>query len=198
MTILLSILIGFLIGGIPTGILLCRAIKGVDPRTIGSGSSGATNVSRVLGKKWALVVLVLDGLKGYLPVRFLAPALANNECLPAAAAAMAVSVAIGHIWTPYAGFRGGKGVAASAGGLIALDPRATGLALVVWLLAFLPFRYVSLASIIAAIAFPIIMIVLGERPIAYLVAGGALALLIIYAHRANISRILRHEEKRLF
>ena len=73
MNVLLALIAGYFIGGLPTGILLCRAIKGVDPRSIGSGSSGATNVSRVLGKKWALVVLVIDALKGYLPVRFLAP-----------------------------------------------------------------------------------------------------------------------------
>ena len=135
MNLLLVLLAGYLIGGLPTGILFCRAIKGVDPRSIGSGSSGATNVSRVLGKKWALVVLFIDALKGYLPVKFLAPLL-SPEHFALASVLMTIGVIAGHVWTPYASFRGGKGVATAAGALLALQPLAVVIALAVWLARF--------------------------------------------------------------
>ena len=166
MNLLLVPLAGYLIGGLPTGILLCRAIKGVDPRSIGSGSSGATNVSRVLGKKWALVVLVIDALKGFLPVEFLAPLLAPQH-LALAGVLMTVGVIAGHVWTPYALFRGGKGVATAAGALLALEPIAVLIALAVWLLVFLPLRYVSLASLSAALALALAMWLLPARPLEY-------------------------------
>jgi acyl phosphate:glycerol-3-phosphate acyltransferase len=191
-------LLGYAIGGIPTGIWLCRIVKGEDPRDSGSGTSGATNVSRVLGKKWAIVVLIVDALKGYLPVRFLVPALAEPSQIALAGAVMAVCLVMGHIWTPYAGFRGGKGVATAAGAMAAMDPFALLLAFGVWLIVFLLGRIVSVASLSAVLALPMIMLILRNRPAEILIAVIAIALLLFYTHRGNLARLMRGEEKKLF
>ncbi|HEY3294242.1 MAG TPA: glycerol-3-phosphate 1-O-acyltransferase PlsY [bacterium] len=198
MSIVLSLVIGYLIGGIPTGILVCRLVKGIDPRGIGSGSSGATNVSRVAGKGWAIFVLLIDIVKGFAPVKFLAPVFASPapESVVACSLAMTVGLVAGHIWTPYANFRGGKGVATTTGAMLALDAFSVLIALAVWFVLFLVFRYVSLASIIAAIVLPVTMFLLHDQPLPYQVAAAVLALLILFTHRGNIRRLLKGEEKR--
>ncbi|MBU0509756.1 glycerol-3-phosphate 1-O-acyltransferase PlsY [bacterium] len=198
MIALASLIVGYLIGGLPTGIILCRVIKGVDPRAIGSKSSGATNVSRVLGKKWAAVVLIIDGLKGFLPVRFLAPLFAFADGYTLAAALMAIGTVAGHVWTPYAGLRGGKGVAAAAGSMLALGPLAVLLSLGVWAVVFVAFRIVSLASMAATAAFPVALAVLGGRPSFHIAAAVVVALIVLFSHRGNLSRLFRGEEKTLF
>jgi glycerol-3-phosphate acyltransferase PlsY len=195
-TVVLAAIIGFLIGGIPTGILISRAISGVDPRGVGSGSSGATNVSRVIGKKWAIVVLLLDALKGYLPVKLLAPVLAGNEGLILIEVVLALSAVAGHIWTPYAKFRGGKGVATSAGVILALDASALIIALAIWLILFLVFRRVSVASLSAAFTVPVAMTVMGGRPPLVVAAASVLALLLLFTHRDNIRRMMSGNEQR--
>lgn len=191
----LSLLAGYLIGGIPTGIIICLAVKGVDPRRIGSGGMGATNVSRVLGKKWALFVLLVDGLKGYLPVLLLAPLFASKTDPRFSAALMALGIVVGHIWTPYAGLRGGKGVAAGAGAMLALDWLSILMSLGVWGVVFALRRIVSLASIVAAAAFPLAMIAVGRSSWPAVAASGVMSAIIIVAHRANIVRLIRGEEK---
>ena len=198
MKLILLALLGYGIGGIPTGIWLCRAVKGEDPRDSGSGTSGATNVSRVLGKKWAALVLVADALKGYLPVRFLAPAIIEPSQLALASAVLAVCLVAGHVWTPYAGFRGGKGVATAAGAMAALNGLALLIALGIWVIVFLIAHIVSLASIVAAISLPFIILLLPRHSHAIAYAALLLAMIIIFTHRANIKRLERGEEKRLF
>ena len=190
-----SLIVGYLIGGIPTGIIVCRAVKGVDPRRIGSGGMGATNVSRILGKKWALVVLLADALKGYLAVMLLAPYFASRADPQLSAALMALGLVVGHIWTPYAGLRGGKGVATGAGAMLALDWLSIFIALGVWGVFFAARRIVSLASIAAALAFPLAMLALGGRSAFVMIVSAAIAVIIVIAHRANIRRLLRGEEK---
>jgi glycerol-3-phosphate acyltransferase PlsY len=194
--VLLCLVIGYLIGGLPTGLLFCRIIKGVDPRTMGSGSTGATNVSRVLGKGWAAVVLLVDILKGFLPTRLL-PFVLCADNLIAGTLAIAAGLVIGHVWTPYAGFRGGKGVATVTGAMIAIDPLAVLISGGVWLLFFLPFRLVSLSSMVAGVSLPIGMLLLGERHTPYIAGAGVLAMFILFTHRRNIVRLLKGEEKRL-
>ena len=196
MNVLLCLIIGYLIGGLPTGLLFCRIVKGVDPRTTGSGSTGATNVSRVLGKGWAAVVLLVDILKGFLPTYFL-PSVLCADCLIAGTLAIAAGVVIGHVWTPYAGFRGGKGVATVTGAMIAMNALAVLVSGGVWLLFFLPFRIVSLSSIMAAVSLPIGMLVLGGRPAAYVAGAAVMSAFILFTHRRNIGRLLKGEEKRL-
>ena len=196
MTVVFAAIIGFLIGGIPTGILISRAISGVDPRGVGSGSSGATNVSRVIGKKWAIVVLLLDALKGFLPVKLLAPLLAGHEGLILLEVVLALSTVAGHVWTPYARFRGGKGVATSAGAILALDAFALIVALAIWLILFLVFRRVSVASLSAAITVPVAMTLMGGRPPLVVAAASVLALLLLFTHRDNIRRMMSGNEQR--
>lgn len=195
MNLILAAVAGYLIGGIPTGILIARAVKGVDPRDVGSGSSGATNVSRVLGRNWAMVVLLLDVAKGVLPVVLIAPLLAQGDQLITTKVIAALSAVVGHVFTPYAKFRGGKGVATGAGAMLALDPIAVGIALLIWLLVFWPFRRVSIASLTAAIAVPLIMAILGGRPLILFGSAASLCLFLIYTHRANIQRLLAGREK---
>jgi acyl phosphate:glycerol-3-phosphate acyltransferase len=194
----LCIPIGYFIGGIPTGIIFCRLIKGVDPRKIGSGSMGATNVSRVLGKGWAVVVLLLDMAKGFLPVRYLVPAILPPGHLIIGGIVTAAALVCGHVWTPYAKFHGGKGVATGAGALVALDPVGVACALGVWVIFFLIFRIVSLASMAAALSLPLILIILGQRSPSLLCFAVIIALFILYTHRANLLRLIHGQEKRVF
>jgi acyl phosphate:glycerol-3-phosphate acyltransferase len=197
-SIVLALVIGYLIGGIPTGIVVCRLATGVDPRGFGSGSMGATNVSRVAGKKWAIFVLLVDALKGFLPVKVLAPILASPapESAVLCSIAMTIGLVAGHVWTPYAKFRGGKGVATTTGAMLALDSFAVLIALAVWFFVFLMFRYVSLASVVAAITLPVTMLLLHDQPVEYRIFAVVLGSFIIFTHRANIRRLLKGEEKR--
>jgi glycerol-3-phosphate acyltransferase PlsY len=194
-TIALALVVGYLIGGIPTGIWICRAVAGVDPRTLGSGSSGATNVSRTIGKKWAIVVLLLDVLKGFLPVFFLAPLFGPEEQVELTRVAMALGTVAGHVWTPYASFHGGKGIATAAGAMLALDTLATLVALAIWVLIYVLFRRVSLASLAGAITVPIAVLLLGDRPPELLAASIVLTLFLIFTHRENIQRLLSGRER---
>lgn len=192
----LVFILGFVIGGMPTGIIICRAVKGVDPRGQGSGSMGATNVSRILGKPWAAVVLLIDILKGFLPVFVIAPLLAPTDGVFLTEALLATGLVSGHVWTPYAGFRGGKGVGTAAGVMIAISPAAVLLAFGLWLVVFALVRIVSLASIIASLSLPVMVWVWGRQPRPYIVLAAVFALFIAFTHRQNIRRLMRGEEGR--
>jgi acyl phosphate:glycerol-3-phosphate acyltransferase len=198
MNLALLAILGYAIGGIPTGIWLCRMVKGQDPRDSGSGTSGATNVSRVLGKKWAVVVLIVDALKGFLPVRFIVPNVVEPSQVALAGSIMMICLVAGHVWTPYAGFRGGKGVATATGAMIALNGLAVATGLGVWVIAFLIARIVSLASLVAVVSLPIILSLLPQHSHIIINAAIALMIIIIFTHRANIERLKRGEEKKLF
>lgn len=192
----LFVVAAFAVGAIPWGLLIAKWVAGVDVRTVGSGNVGATNASRVLGRKWFPVVLVLDAAKGATAV-WLFPGFAgepNSEWLPAACGLAAV---LGHIFNPFLGFKGGKGVATSAGVLAALAP-LPGLGVVVTFLVVLAvFRYVSLASICAAAALVPLAFVVGSRfpVIAFSVLVAAV---VIARHRENIARIAAGTEPRVF
>jgi len=192
----LAAVAGYFIGGIPTGIWLTKALSGQDPRETGSGSSGATNVSRVLGKKWGVIVLLLDGLKGYLPVALLAPLL-FPQSTPQAQALMACGAVAGHVFTPYARFKGGKGVATAGGAMAAVNGIALLLALGVWAIVFLVSRRVSASSLGAAAAFPVFLYTSSKRlDLTTLVCGVFLALFLFYTHRENIRRLANGTEPR--
>lgn len=183
-----------LVGGIPFGYLAGRLVKGVDLRRVGSGNLGATNAIRQLGWGWGIAVFGLDLFKGWLAVG-LAQRLGGEvpSWLPLAAGLAAI---LGHSFTPYLGFRGGKGVATSAGVFLRLAPVATGLTLLVFAVVVLASRIVSLSSLTAATAMPLFLLWRqpGDRPL----FGFALliALLIWIRHRANLRRLLRGEEPR--
>lgn len=195
----LAALGGYLLGSLPTGYLVGRA-RGVDIRRAGSGNIGATNVLRVLGKPAGFFVLAVDALKGLAAVlalgrwlpRFLVTTPDHAELTAIVAGVAAI---LGHNYTCWLGFKGGKGIATSAGVLLALMPAALGWCFLVWVVVFALSRYVSLASISAAAALPFAVWFTGRGP---LLTGVALALgaLAIYRHRANIRRLLDGTEHR--
>lgn len=190
----------YLIGSLPFGYLIGRW-RGVDVRTAGSGNIGATNVGRILGKKWGGLVLLLDGLKGLLPTLLL-PHLVADDLRTHAAVLAGVGTILGHMFPCWLKFRGGKGVATALGVALVLSWQATLIAAGIFFLLFVAFRIVSLGSIGAAMAFAVTqMIRLRPDPFAaghWSLAAFSLAIpaLIILRHRSNIVRLLRGEEKR--
>ena len=196
-------LAAYLLGSVPTGYLVGRA-RGVDIRTVGSGNIGATNVFRALGRAAGILVLVVDAAKGYAACAVLAPLLAGLTSAGVAegtAAADAfrilagISVILGHNYSCWLRFKGGKGVATTAGVLLAWFPMAFAIALAVWLVVFLLSRIVSLASIVAAVALPVSVGCSGGG-LRWVVVSALLGLLAIYTHRSNIRRLLDGTEHR--
>jgi len=186
----LEVALAYLIGSIPFGYLIVRLTGRGDVRQTGSGGTGATNVSRRAGKAAGVVTLVLDALKGALAVLMVA-SFADSWLLAAAA----IAVVVGHIFPVWLGFRGGKGVATAVGVFALLAPFALLCAGVVFLILFLTMRYVSLASIGAAATIPIMVSPNGLTSAIFTTAA-AVALLIIFAHRANIARLINRTEPR--
>ena len=196
-----SIILSYFLGSIPTAFLVGRGLKGIDIRKYGSGNVGATNVFRVVGKRWGIAVLVFDALKGglattlvprFFPQAFASPFLASLLC--------GIAAISGHTWTVWLGFKGGKGVATSAGVFLALAPKAAGTALLVWILVFSWKRYVSLASIVTALTFPLGIFCFYRRGDTFSVlfpTGLLLAAFILYTHRANLQRLKGGTEKKL-
>ncbi len=191
-------LVSYLLGAVPTGFLIVRALRGVDLRTVGSGNLGATNAARVLGARWFAVIFTLDFLKGLVPALLFGLLAQRALGAPHEVRLLYGAAAIaGHVWPVYLRFRGGKGVATAAGAVTGIAPPAAGIAFVVFLLVFLPTRYVSLGSICAAVALPAASALLpggGLDTTFFLLA--AIAALVVVKHRANIGRLLRGTETR--
>ena len=189
----------YLLGSVSFSVVLVRLIQGLDVRTVGSGNAGATNVLRAAGKGAGAVVLALDVAKGVTAVA-VPRAL---EAPPAVVGGAAVAVVLGHVYPVFFGFRGGKGVATTAGALGTLAPAAMALGLVVFTAVLLWKRYVSLASIVTAALFPL-LVGLGAR-LGWPEYGGpwlvlaavAIALLIVGKHQRNLRRLWRGTEPRL-
>lgn len=178
----------YLIGSIPTGYIIVKLFTGQDIRTIGSGSTGATNVKRVMGKKWFFIVMLLDALKGALPVvltALFATALSEYGVLPVVAAVCAI---LGHSKSVFLEFTGGKSVATGVGTLMALNWQAGLIIAAVWGAVTWVSKYVSLGSIVALALSPLIMWFL-NAPIAYIVYAVLAAVYVIYLHRENIKRL---------
>ena len=196
-------LLGYLFGSFPAGYFAGR-LAGVDVRREGSGNIGATNVLRILGKKWGYPVFAIDAFKGFAAVR-VALMLVNlrPDAKPYAeyiAILTAITCVAGHTFPVWLGFRGGKGVATSAGALTGLVPLAVPFVLLVWIVVFEISRYVSLASIIAAIALPIVVGLLARWNFvdtwALVYFSIAIMLLVLWRHRSNFSRLLNGTEQR--
>ncbi len=186
--------LAYVIGATPTSYWVGRVGHGVDLREAGSGNLGATNAFRVLGWKSALPVVVVDIAKGWGPAA-LFPALAGVS-FPWSFA-FGLAAVLGHMFSFWVGFRGGKGMATGAGMFLALAPAAVGAALVLWLVVTLSTGYVSLASIIVAAALPPMIAVTPHEGGTTLVwLSSALAVFIIWKHRSNIGRLRRGEENR--
>jgi acyl phosphate:glycerol-3-phosphate acyltransferase len=190
----------YFLGSIPTGYLVARA-KGIDIRTVGSGNIGATNAMRVLGRPAGIFVLLMDALKGYAACAWL-----GDGLLPLLGVSLSeagtyrilagIAAVLGHNYTCWLGFKGGKGIATSAGVYLALAPLAVSIALGAWIIVFLLGRFVSVASIAAAIALPA-AVWFTKDDLFLGVVTTALGLLAIYKHKGNIQRLIRGTESRV-
>lgn len=192
-------LLAYLLGAIPNGFLIAMA-KGIDIRKVGSGNIGATNVYRAVSKPLGILTFALDALKGAIPALWFPPQAA--ECaqtdlpvwLPLLFGGLAIA---GHTWPVYLKFKGGKGVATSAGALIGIAPGATGIGVLCWLITLVTLRYMSAASIVAAIAVPAAgWWLYGKAGPVLPLALTALGALIIWRHKGNIQRLMNGTESR--
>jgi len=195
---LASLCAAYLVGAVPTGFLAGRLFKGVDVRQLGSGNLGATNVYRVVGAIPGLLVLIVDVAKGWLPVMFLAPVAAFGPSVKPEGAAILLGMAAvaGHIWNPFLQFQGGKGVATGLGVLLGLSRPAALATAAVWVAVVLMTRYVSVASIAAAMAAPFLLFFL-EMPVLWILGSIGISLTVIARHRSNLLRLLHGEEHRV-
>jgi glycerol-3-phosphate acyltransferase PlsY len=195
---ILTALVAYLLGSIPTGFLVAKA-RGIDIRTVGSGNIGATNAFRVLGKRFGIFVLLVDALKGWVAVQIAAPLVI--QIIPEipkdyAQITAGIAVILGHNFTCWLHFKGGKGIATSAGVLIALVPFSLLIILGVWIILFLLTRYVSIGSIAASFTLPFATW-FHYRDIGLTAVTAALGALAIYKHRRNIQRLLDGTESRI-
>jgi glycerol-3-phosphate acyltransferase PlsY len=186
----------YLLGSIPFGYLVVRIGQGRDIRAAGSGNIGAANVTRTVGKGWGVLTLLLDAGKGFLAV-WLAATFDNVTWMVLAA----LAAILGHMFTPWLKFRGGKGVATGVGAFLLISWHAVLGAFVVWVLVMIGFRYVSLASMTAAAALPPLIYLLyappHAPPDAVTFGAVAAAVLIIWKHRPNIARLIAGTEPKL-
>jgi len=189
--VVLALGFGFLLGSLPTGYWLARS-KGVDIRKKGSGNIGATNVGRILGKEWGYFIFGLDALKGWLAVWLAREFLQAGDSWTVATGMAAVA---GHVFSPWLNFRGGKGVATSAGVLLGLAPVALFWTAAIWGVSFAAKRIVSVSSLRAAAAFRFLEMWLEPGRRALWVAAWGLAALVWYRHRDNLQRLARGEER---
>jgi glycerol-3-phosphate acyltransferase PlsY len=194
LTQILFIIVSYLIGAVPFGLLFTRLFSGIDVRTVGSGNIGATNVLRAAGKKGAVLTLLADCLKGFLPA-FLARMLFHDDLITAFSGAAAM---LGHVFPVYLRFKGGKGVATSFGVVLAVSPGAGLIALLVWLAAAIIWRYSSLSALIAIASYPLVTFVVPPSPSK---PYGLLSLfifgMIYFRHRENIRRLIAGSEPKI-
>jgi glycerol-3-phosphate acyltransferase PlsY len=184
----------YLLGAVPTSYLAGRLFRGIDLREHGSHNLGATNLYRVLGWRYAVPVGLLDAAKGLVPVLVFAPRVSSSELF---ALICGLAAVVGHVFSVFVGFKGGKGVATAAGVMLGLTPAALGVAVLVWAALVYLTGYVSVGSIAAATIFPLAVYVLEppDQP-AMLWLDIAVAAAIVWLHRANIQRLLKGTENR--
>ncbi|HEY2082125.1 MAG TPA: glycerol-3-phosphate 1-O-acyltransferase PlsY [Verrucomicrobiae bacterium] len=196
---IVTALVAYLLGSIPTGFLVAKA-RGVDIRTVGSGNIGATNAFRVLGKGFGVFVLLMDALKGWVAVILGAGAVAKllpGVPLEYLRITAGIAAILGHNFTCWLHFKGGKGIATSAGVLIALVPWALVIILTIFIILFLTTRYVSVGSIAAAFALPFATWFTTQHDIGLTAVMAAIGVLAILKHRKNIQRLLNGTENRI-
>ncbi|PLX84908.1 MAG: acyl-phosphate glycerol 3-phosphate acyltransferase [Desulfuromonas sp.] len=188
----LLLLVSYLIGAIPTGVLLTRLAGGGDVRQSGSGNIGATNVYRVAGRRLGVLTLAGDALKGVLPVLYATAVLGLGD---AQTGLVALAAFLGHCYPVYLGFKGGKGVATALGIFLVLSPLSVLGAFLLFALLLWRFRYISLGSISAAAVIPfLVLLVEGSRPL--FLATLIISALVVLRHRGNIERLLNGTENR--
>ena len=191
----LLVLFAYLLGSIPFSFLVGRLAGGKDIRTLGSGNIGATNVARTVGKGAGLIALLLDAAKGFAAVAIARGLLEDGGTTVAGApvsfwiAAVAIAAVGGHMFPVWLRFRGGKGVATAAGVFLAIDARAIAIVFVVFLLIWISTRFVSLASILAAVAIPLELRFIERQTLWIVLAGIVIAIGVVLKHRGNIARL---------
>ncbi len=189
---LLFPLLGYLIGSISTAIIVCKLMRLEDPRTQGSGNPGATNVLRVGGKVPAAITLIGDAAKGFVPV-FAAQALAID---PLYVGLTALAAVLGHLFPVFFQFKGGKGVATGFGAIFGIYWLVGLLTVASWLAVSLAFRYSSLAALVSLALLPLYLWIT-TRSMALVVCGLAIAVLVFWRHKANISRLIKGTEPKI-
>lgn len=193
---LLAILAGYLIGSLSFAVIVSRLMGLSDPRSYGSGNPGATNVLRSGNKAAAILTLVFDALKGYVPVLLVllfGPDIGLGE---GTAALVGLAAFLGHLWPVFFGFKGGKGVATAAGVLLAVNPLLGAATLATWLIVAYFTRYSSLAALVASVFAPFYqMLIWGMGPV--VLTAGLMGLLLIWRHEANIRKLLNGTESRI-
>ena len=202
--LLLLLLLSYITGSIPTSIILGRLTKGIDIREHGSGNAGGTNVFRVLGWKPALIVVIIDIFKGWLPTAIYATILFKGQPISDFGVIQILcgfAAVLGHTYTIFAGFRGGKGIGTLAGMLIALFPITFPLCLLVFVITLVLTGYVSLSSIMATVALPIILLILPifglqQSSLSLLIFALLIPWFAIFTHRSNIVRLREGTENR--
>jgi glycerol-3-phosphate acyltransferase PlsY len=208
------VLLSYIVGSIPTSIILSKWRHGFDIRSKGSGNAGGTNVFRVLGWKSGVFVIVVDALKGVIATTVVArlfwdPTLPFYNHTPFDDFTIIQMICggaavIGHVWTMFAGFKGGKGIATGSGMLVGIAPTEFAVSIAVFLIFLYAFRYVSLGSIMAAASFPLSLIIryniLSDEIHSYktlVFFSTGIALFLIYSHRANIKRLMEGTERKI-
>ena len=192
----IALLVAYLIGSIPTGYIIVKTKTGEDIRTIGSGSTGATNVKRVLGKKWFFATLLLDAFKGALPVILAKMFVTAGAMYGIAPVLASIAVIIGHSKSCFLNFQGGKSVASGVGTILALNFTVGVIIAVIWATITYFTKYVSVGSIIALLLSPALMY-LFKAPIAYVLYCALGAVYIVYLHRENIKRLIAGNENKV-
>jgi len=188
-----ALVASYVIGSFPTSYVVCRVVRGIDLREHGSRNLGATNLYRVLGWRYAVPVGLIDMAKGFVPTAFIGPAVSDNVFW---ALLCGVAAVLGHMFSPFVRFKGGKGVATGAGIFVALAPLAVLAAFALWAVLVYLTGYVSLGSIVGAASLPFLtMWLYPGRPVV-LGMQAVLAALIIWMHRANVGRLLNGTENR--
>lgn len=193
MSLLLALLIAYLLGAVPMTLLVARLGAGLDLRQFGSGNLGATNLYRALGWRFAIPAGLFDVAKGAAPTLLLPPRIGPEPWIPLAVGAAAI---LGHVFSIFVRFRGGKGVATAAGVVLALAPVPLLVSFLVWAMVLKLTGYVSLGSILGAAIFPISTWVLGSSNPWMLPVSAAIAAFILFTHRSNITRLLSGTEHR--
>lgn len=183
---------GYLFGAIPAGYVAVRWKKGIDIRTVGSGNIGATNVGRILGKKWAVAVAAFDMAKGGLVVL---AGIAAGVCDPVALGLAGAAAVLGHDYPIWLRFRGGKGISTTYGVAFVFNPFAALAAGLFWYTVLRACRYVSVASMASVCAMPLLMMLFGE-PAAYVLSCTALAALAVLRHSGNIRKLIDGTEEK--
>lgn len=196
LAIIISATVAYLLGSINTSIIISKLFAKSDIRSHGSGNAGATNTLRVLGKKAAALVVIGDGLKGVLAIlfaRYVAHALSEGSAPEYIAA---LFVVLGHVFPVFFGFRGGKGIMTSIAVVFTLSPSIGAILVAIFVVLVLLFNYISLASVISALCFPILVLIMESGDILYMVCALIIAIIAVVKHHTNIARLIKGTENK--